>query len=59
MNWIKVVDESLFIQNGHAVFTDQYELGVRNHELLTIRRSNRERTKPTAQPLLQLLYVHT
>jgi hypothetical protein len=56
---IKVVDETLLVENSNSVFANEDEFRMRNDKLLTIGGPDCKRTKATTQPFLQFLHVHT
>lgn len=47
MQGVDIVNEPLFVKDGHSVLADEYELGVRHLEFLTVRCPNRKWPEPT------------
>jgi hypothetical protein len=55
---VENVDESLFIEDGNAVFANENKLGMRHCEFLTVCGANGKGPKAPAQSLFQLLHIH-
>ena len=58
MQGIEIIDEALLVQNGNAILANENELWMRDVELLAVRCSDGERTKPAGQSFLQFLDIH-
>ena len=46
MERVEIVDETLLVENGDAVFADENEFRMRNDELLAVRGANGKGAKP-------------
>ena len=58
MQWVEVIDESLLVEDGHAVLANENKLGMGNSEFLTVCRANSKRPKAAAESLFQFLHIH-